>query len=324
MTTDLTGIADRIVVGVDGSHGSRQALEWAADESTARGAVVEAAIVWKSNHRISGRRLCNEEDGQMASEAAARLDEVVTDVLGRKPTIKVEKLVLQGDAALSLSERSADAVALVVGSKGHRALTGSPLGSVSMKCARHASSPLVIFRDSREDHEDKPQRTAGRIVVGVDRSPGSAGALSWAIEQARYRGWTIEAVEAGRDPYGGDMSLEFASPHFRRERRDTIESARERLTRFVDRVVGTDPLVEIRSLLVDGDPAATLYARSADADLLVVGSHGRRALAHLMLGSVSSRCARHSHCSVAIIPTLTSRINLSSRDLGRQERRQTA
>ena len=51
-----------------------------------------------------------------------------------------------------------------------------------------------------------------------------------------------------------------------------------------------------------GDPAAVLCARSADADLLVVGSRGRGGFARPLLGSVSNAWARPSRCPIAIVP----------------------
>lgn len=298
-------MADRIVVGVDGSPGSRRALAWATDDATARGAVVEAVMVWQSPYDSGEEPLYPVDERSLSAEAAGRLDEAVSAVTGRNPAAKIEKLVLRGDPAWSLCERSADAVELVVGSRGHGGLTGALLGSVSTKCAHHAPGPMVIVPGD-DRHRGPDRGEAGRIVVGVDRSAGAASALEWALEEAGFRHWTVDAVEAWADPYGGDMSLEFDLPHFRREHGPLVESAQQRLDRFVEEAGGRHAPVPARTILVDGDPAAVLCDLSGQADLLVVGSRGRGGFARLVLGSVSTSCAHHSRCPVAIIPPRTS------------------
>lgn len=76
----------------------------------------------------------------------------------------------------------------------------------------------------------------------------------------------------------------------------------EQVTASVADVARPQPVPEIEPVVVKGDPAATLCARAIDFDLLVVGSRGHGTFAELLLGSVSSKCARHSPCPVAIIP----------------------
>jgi nucleotide-binding universal stress UspA family protein len=62
-----------------------------------------------------------------------------------------------------------------------------------------------------------------------------------------------------------------------------------------------DPGVTIEREVVEGSPADVLLRAAADADLLVVGSHGRGGFAGLLLGSVSQQCAHHAPCPVVIV-----------------------
>lgn len=284
---------ERVVVGVDGSSNSIRALAWAAADAAARGAVLQAAIVWQPDAGSGGG------SGGGASEAEARLDRALAEVAARTGDVAVEKVVLGGETAPMLCELAAGASVLVVGWRGYTGVTGAVLGSVSLRCVRRSPCPVVVVNG---EHHRSGGPSPGRIVVGIDRSPGSAAALGWALEEARCRRWEIDAVEVGRDPYQEDMALELDMPHFRRERPGMVRASRERLEQFVADVAGTQPPVAIRPLLLDGDPDTKLCERSADADLLVVGSRGRGGLARVVLGSVSSHCAHHSRCPVAIIP----------------------
>lgn len=80
------------------------------------------------------------------------------------------------------------------------------------------------------------------------------------------------------------------------------KTAGTRLEAVIAEVAGHDPAVTIDPLVLEGDPGRILCARSAGADLLVVGSRGRGGFAGLVLGSVSTKCAHHSRCPVVIVP----------------------
>lgn len=79
-------------------------------------------------------------------------------------------------------EASAGEAMLVVGDRGLSGFRGLLLGSVSQQCASHSTVPVVIVREPTT----RPERE--RIVVGVDGSANSNGALCWAVEEARRRG----------------------------------------------------------------------------------------------------------------------------------------
>jgi nucleotide-binding universal stress UspA family protein len=64
----------------------------------------------------------------------------------------------------------------------------------------------------------------------------------------------------------------------------------------------TEPGVEVHTHLEQGDPATVLLHHARDADLLVLGNHGRGALAGALLGSVAQRCAHRSPCAVVLVP----------------------
>jgi nucleotide-binding universal stress UspA family protein len=290
----------RIVVGADGSEGSSRALGWAVAEAAAREAVLQPVIVWQSPYDYGELRYAPVDEDQLAKGARKRLEQALAEVADEASATATDPLVARGDPAQVLCERSADADLLVVGSRGHGGFAGLMLGSVSIKCAHHSRCPLVIVRDGRADHDYSLIR---RILVGVDESEGSRQALAWAVDEAALRGASVEALNVWRDPYGGEMSLEFDMEHFRDDRQVLVEQTQDRLAAIVAEAAAHHPGLEVVPVLLQGDdPARILCERSVDADLLVVGSRGHGGFVRLLLGSVGTTCAHHSKCPVAIIP----------------------
>ncbi len=133
-----------IVVGVDGSEASKDALRWAARQARLTGAELRAVCAWQMPTGYGWIPDISEFD--FAAEARSGLDGTVADALGADPGVKVTTDVRQGHPATVLIEASQGAALLVVGSRGHGAFAGMLLGSVSQHCAQHASCPVLIMR----------------------------------------------------------------------------------------------------------------------------------------------------------------------------------
>ena len=152
----------KIVVGVDLSPASAEALRWALDEATRRGWSVEAVHAWSYpalTHvpGIVAAPVFAHDDLQ--SEAMTELDEAVDAVLADLPasnqSVRVDRAVVEGGAALRLVERAGDADLLVVGHRGLGGFRTLLLGSVAHQCAAHAPCPVVIVRP-RPDRSATP------------------------------------------------------------------------------------------------------------------------------------------------------------------------
>ncbi len=135
-----------------------------------------------------------------------------------------------------------------------------------------------------------------RIVVGVDGSESAGDALRWAVAQAKLTGATVEAVYAW-DP---GVLVSLGMPPML-DWKPLREAAQARPREIVQEAVGSDSGVRIVTKTVMGHAAEVLVARSAKADLLVVGSRGLGGLKGMVLGSVGHHCAAHSHCPVVIV-----------------------
>ncbi|MGD0810026.1 MAG: universal stress protein [Acidimicrobiales bacterium] len=135
----------RIVVGVDGSGASRDALRWAAHQAQLTGASLEAVISWEIAPSFYPVPVPSGYDP--ASNAKTALDQTLDSVIGERNGLKIVPSVVQGPAAPTLLRAAHGADLLVVGSRGHGPLLGMLLGSVSEQCMAHASCPVVVVHE---------------------------------------------------------------------------------------------------------------------------------------------------------------------------------
>ena len=137
-----------IVVGVDGSPGSRTALAWAAAEADDHGSDLVVLNVWEhtlmppaGSVSVSERYVPDE-----SQRTADELVQVIKEELGEEPSVLVQPRVVQGRPAKVLIEESANADLLVVGKRGHGGFAGLVLGSVSQHVAAYAKCPVAVVR----------------------------------------------------------------------------------------------------------------------------------------------------------------------------------
>jgi nucleotide-binding universal stress UspA family protein len=135
--------------------------------------------------------------------------------------------------------------------------------------------------------------TAGKIVVGVDGSKHSRHALTWALTEARLRGVGCVLVHAWG--YG----LATATPLPGEAPVVLSDDAEALLAKDVEFAAASG--VPVQSILVFGAASRALMDASRDALLIVVGTHGRGALATAFLGSVSLACVHHAVCPVVVV-----------------------
>lgn len=142
-------VQGRIVVGVDGSAASKDALAWAARQAEMTGATLRAVISWRAPAGAYGVPMEVPGGYNFCPEAESTLDETIRDVLGEHAGIEVSAVVANGAAAPSLLWESAGADLLVVGSRGHGEFAGMLLGSVAQHCVAHAPCPVVVVRHAK-------------------------------------------------------------------------------------------------------------------------------------------------------------------------------
>ena len=142
-----------IVVGVDGSDESREALRWALEEARLRDATLRAVYAWRDPYVLApGFGLPEDfEFDALRERAVETLGAVVAEVVGAQSDVSVEEVVAEGPAGSVLVQAAEDADLLMVGSRGHGGFVGLLLGSVSQQCVSHAPCPVLVVRARHSD-----------------------------------------------------------------------------------------------------------------------------------------------------------------------------
>ena len=141
-------MSETIVVGVDASEPSKDALRWAARQAELTGAGLHIVMAWEIPSM--GYWAAIPQGLDLGKEAEKALQSTIEEVLGSDPKVAVRSTVAEGHAPLVLLEAAHDADLLVVGSRGHGEFAGMLIGSVSEYCVTHAHCPVVVLR--KHDH----------------------------------------------------------------------------------------------------------------------------------------------------------------------------
>ena len=145
---DSTGTLDGIVVGVDGSENSLDALRWAAEEARLRDCRLHVVGTYTTPIMSTGYELAVPDPSDLDAAATHTLDAAVDTLReeGCLEGVEVDTAAIDGHAGERLIELSEAASMLVVGSRGHGGFMGLLLGSVTTYVVNHAACPVVVVR----------------------------------------------------------------------------------------------------------------------------------------------------------------------------------
>lgn len=137
-----------VLVGVDGSRGSRAALAWAAAEAAVHGADLIVLKVWEYPlpAPLGAGSAPPGDVPDVSQRATEELVQIIKEELGEDPPVLAQPRVKHGRPAEVLIEQSATADLLVVGTRGHGGFAGLVLGSVSQHVAAYAQCPVTVVR----------------------------------------------------------------------------------------------------------------------------------------------------------------------------------
>jgi nucleotide-binding universal stress UspA family protein len=304
-TDDDATTRSRIVVGIDGSEGSRAALVWALTEAARRGSELVAVsafpvdFYWTDAYLLDPHRI-DAVRADTETRARTMVDEVRRDpaviCLPGAAGLPVRTVVVGGAPAEHLVQSADDAGLLVVGSRGRSGVRSTLLGSVALHCVTHARCPVVVVHPPARP----PAGAGGKVVVGLDDSDPSREALRAAVAEAGRLGAEVEAVVAYHRPDQWSELYTLSAP----PSGETHEHALRRGQQIVSEVLGnsTDGSgPEVRVVAVEGRAGQVLARRAAEALLLVVGSRSRSRLAGMVLGSVALDSVVHSPAPVMVV-----------------------
>ncbi|MFI9847727.1 universal stress protein [Nonomuraea sp. NPDC051941] len=277
-----------IIAGVDGSRASCAAVAWAVDDAKRRHEPLRVVhAVNRDSYRFSRFHAAPEPDvlDRMAQTMVTEAAELAGE---RQLDVEVSTEVVEGPAAVALREQAKDATEIVIGSRGLGGFEGALLGSVSLHVAGQAHCPVVVVRPEQES-------VRGEVVVGVDDSPECEPALEFAFRQAELRGSPLRALHAWQPP------VQLYAPQVNYDPDDVTAAANQvvaaRIARFREAYPGVEVVEDVRR----AHPVDALVTASAQAALVVVGSHGRGVIRSALLGSVSHAMLHHARCAVAVV-----------------------
>ena len=144
-----------IVVGVDGSTSSRDAIRWAVDEARLRKTKVEAVYAWQSPLVVGFQYIpAGLLDPEALDGHAQEIVDAAVAEVGETRDVEIESRAIEGVPARVLLTESRDADMLVLGSRGRGGFSELLLGSVGQQCVHHAACPVVIVRP---DHDGETE-----------------------------------------------------------------------------------------------------------------------------------------------------------------------
>ncbi len=292
----VTELASRphILVGIDGSSSSLQALTWAVNEAQLRNLPLRLAHAVDFESFAMGFNPGASESFFKYLETTGQrfLDEALDHVQVLDPDLEVILTRVAGRPARVLADLSKDAFLTVVGSTGLNAFMGLLAGSVSVALTAHGHSPVVVVRAPGVP-------VTGTVVVGISGAPDSEDAIAWAFEEASMRGAELVAVLVWSympayfyyvEPPWNDLT-----GRAREEQQEMLLA--ERLAGWQEKF----PDVVVRRITALGNPAQVLLSHAQHAQLLVAGSHGHGDVTGLFLGATSHRLIHHANCPVLVV-----------------------
>ena len=199
---------------------------------------------------------------------------------------------------------------IVLATHGYTGYKRMFLGSTAEKIVQHSPCPVLVVRDHpNRGNGGVDLRTGtgfglGKILVPTDFSECSLMAFEYALQLARDFNAELRLVHVINPhayPFGDEYVALDAAQLMReteyakqKQMRSMVTKAR---TRYSVRVVHGSPAVEICN------------AANEDADLIVISTHGRTGLGHLLIGSVAEHVVRQAHCPVLVIPARRNALN---------------
>ncbi len=198
------------------------------------------------------------------------------------PEIEITTAVVDAPIIPALLECAERARLVVVGARGLGAYQRSLLGSVSTALVRHARGPVAVVPADPLLGSQRP------VLVGYDDSPCSAEALAIAMSEARRRGTHLMVVHTWQR-FG-----DYPSPAALQEEGNRLIDAA--LTVHED----PDEPVTVHRVVVEDRPVRRILAESANAQLVVVGSHGKGGFPGMTLGSTSQALMHSVECPIII------------------------
>jgi len=285
--------AQPIVVGVDGSAESLDAVRWAARAARRRGAPLEIVYALDFSALLAGGVVPPpEEMKDVLRVRGHRYLRTAAELASAQGVPDAATRLDPDRAAQALVDASGAAALLVAGSSGKGRLTGLLAGSVASAVSAHARCDTVIVRG---DTWDEAEQAKQPVLAGIDGGEASGRVLATALAEAAARHAPLVVLHAWADD---PPPHEAGHP----EHHESVAGAGHRL--LTDRLAGHDTGdVEIDRVVVRTHPRRELIERSGAAQLVVLGDRGRGGFPGLLLGSTGQALLHNAACPVYLVRT---------------------
>jgi nucleotide-binding universal stress UspA family protein len=270
-----------VVVGYDGSPAARASVQWAARETADLGGELRIVVAWLPDVGSWHHDAANA--GRDAAETTAgEAEQIAAPILRGRATLRT--IVHQGAAADTVTQAARGAQLLVLGTRGHIGPVGTLLGSVSRRCVRLATEPVVLLGP------EAVARSEERVVLTCHGGAAGSSALAWAVRRARRTSRELHVLDTWSV---GAMAGDLLATEVEQAVHDEAASRHRRTMAQVRAAVrGT---ATVTGVLVEGRAAHVEFERTQPGDLLVVP-----------LDDTDHRPSlRYSRCPVVLVPAST-------------------
>jgi nucleotide-binding universal stress UspA family protein len=283
----------KLLIGVDGSERSEDAVAFGRAVALAAGAPVILAMAYPASPlAVRHGAMTDHPRGKDAEDALARLAGALQGV---------DDVELRPLASLSVAQRlhetaEEEDVGLIVVGSSHTGRFGRVLpGSTAERLLHGAPCPVAVVPEGYRRRGRPEQLAVGcayRPTVDGDAALGAAEELALALSASLRVMHVVEPMPQVYD--AGETSLDL------REINASIRADAERTV--TARVASLSPRLQPLATLYDGRPADVLTSLSETVDLLVIGSRGYGPLTAVLLGGVSGQVIRSAACPVVVVP----------------------
>lgn len=287
-----------VVVAVDGSEASQNAVRWAANTANKRGVPLRLAASYTMPQFLYAEGMVPPQElfDELQSETMDVIEAARVVAHEVAPDLKIGYVIAEGSPIDMLLDMSSDVTMIVMGSRGLGGLSGMVMGSVSAAVVSHADCPVVVVRS---DNHVTETNKYGPVVVGVDGSDVSQRATEFAFEEAQARGAKLVAIHTWMDMQvqASLAGLAAAQQEWEIIEKEQTTLLKDRLQPLLERF----PDVEVEMVITRDRPVRALEDCAHNAQLLVVGSHGRGGFRGMLLGSTSRALLQSAPCPMVVV-----------------------
>lgn len=294
-----------ILVPIDGSHPSHNALQHAIDIANVYGAELTIVNITNADAVLDSFDVFEDMTDEkvkdltkLAKDKSGYVLEKAMEAVPENLMVHTVQLVSTPEIGILSEAEKCDADLIVMGRRGSHSLSEQILGSASTYVLAHAKCPVLLAHNEKEG----PYQ---RILVPADGSEESLKAVRYAVEFAKADGASVTVFHVAnmRDLIAEETALD--------QKKHGLEDLTDRLRQSADRVFALCKAavadhkggVDIHFVANIGRPGPTILkkAEKDGSDLLIMGSRGRSGLTSILLGSVSRYITTHSGLPVMIV-----------------------